>query len=151
MYGRAGLGRNPSGSVTAPKQLILASGSPRRRQLLETIGLSFEVLPADIDETEHVGESAVAYVERVAAEKAAAVAHRLTVAGSSRFVVLAADTTVDLDGSILAKPADAADATRMLRTPLRAHPSGSYRRGGAYLVGDPYRHGHDRCDVCPAQ
>jgi septum formation protein len=102
--------------VTAPKQLILASGSPRRRQLLEMIGLSFEVLPADIDETEHVGESAVAYVERVAAEKAAAVAHRLTVAGSSRFVVLAADTTVDLDGSILAKPADDEDATRMLWT-----------------------------------
>jgi septum formation protein len=101
--------------VTAPNQLVLASGSPRRRQLLETIGLAFEVLPADIDETEHAGEFALAYVERVAAEKAAAVADRLSAAGRSGFAVLAADTTVDLDGSILAKPVDDADAARMLR------------------------------------
>lgn len=95
-------------------QLILASGSPRRRHLLESIGLTFEVLPADIDETEHPGEPARSYVERVAAEKAAAVADRLVADGRSEFAVLAADTTVDLDGSILAKPVDDVDAARML-------------------------------------
>jgi septum formation protein len=101
--------------VTVPSQLVLASGSPRRRQLLETIGLTFEVLPADIDETEHEGELGRAYVERVAAEKAGVVVDRLLGVGRSGFAVLAADTTVDLDGSILAKPVDDADAARMLR------------------------------------
>ena len=99
----------------SPNRLILASGSPRRRQLLETIGLTFEVSPADIDETEHVGESARSYVERVAADKAAAVTDHLMATGQTGFAVLAADTTVDLDGDILAKPVDDADARRMLR------------------------------------
>ena len=92
---------------------MLASASPRRHQLLRSIGLVFEVVPADADETHLPGEAPVAYVERIASVKA-----RLVVQGlddASGTVVLAADTTVDVDGSVLAKPADDADAARMLR------------------------------------
>jgi septum formation protein len=74
------------------------------------LGVIPEVIPADVDETPLMGEEPVAYVRRVAADKAAAVAQRHPDA-----VVLAADTTVDLDGAILAKPADRDDARRMLR------------------------------------
>ena len=93
--------------------LILASASPRRHQLLRSIGLEFEVMPADADETELPDEAPVAYVERIASVKARVVAERL--GSSSRSAVLAADTTVDVDGSILAKPTDDDDAVRMLR------------------------------------
>lgn len=88
-------------------QLVLASASPRRTDLLAAAGYGFEVRPADIDETPHLGERAAAYVERVACEKATAV-------HTPGNVTLAADTTVVVDGTILAKPADAGDATRML-------------------------------------
>lgn len=85
---------------------VLASGSPRRRQLLADLGLDFEVRPADIDETPRRGEAPDRYVLRLAHEKAAVIPGNL---------VLAADTTVDLDGEILGKPADPADAVAMLQ------------------------------------
>lgn len=90
--------------------LILASRSPRRSELLTAAGISFEVLAADIDETPHANESPVAYVERLAIEKARAV---LALRPDAR--VLGADTTVTIDGEILGKPVDEADAFRMIR------------------------------------
>lgn len=100
--------------------VVLASGSPRRLALLEQLGVQPLVKPADIDESPLAGEDPVAYVARLAAEKALAVTAGLfdgpvdgPFAGA---VVVAADTTVDLDGRILAKPDDAADARRMLRS-----------------------------------
>jgi len=88
---------------------VLASGSPRRRQLLETIGLRFAAVPPDIDETPRPDEDPRGYVERLAREKAGAVT------ASTDDVVVAADTTVAFAGQILGKPVDAADARRMLR------------------------------------
>ena len=93
--------------------LILASASPRRKDLLEQIGLTFEVETADIDETPYVAEDPTAYVKRLAEHKAAAVFARQ--ANRSRLVVLGADTTVVARGQILGKPVDEADAARMLR------------------------------------
>lgn len=90
--------------------LILASRSPRRSELLTAAGIPFEVLAADIDETPRDGESPVAYVERLAIEKARAV---LALRPDAR--VLGADTTVTIDGEILGKPVDDADARRMIR------------------------------------
>ena len=90
------------------QRLVLASSSPRRAALLRSAGLEFEIEPADVDETPLPGEQPEAYVARVALDKAAAVD------GAGR-LVLAADTTVDAGGEILAKPVDDADARRMLR------------------------------------
>jgi septum formation protein len=87
--------------------LILASSSPRRREILGGLGLRFAVRPVDLDETPHPGEDPAAYVLRLAREKAAALA-------APGELVLGADTTVVLDGEILGKPADAADARAML-------------------------------------
>ncbi len=87
--------------------LILASGSPRRRDLLHTLGLRFAVRPVDLDESVRPGEEPALYVERLAGEKARAQAQ----AGE---VILAADTIVVLDGEILGKPQDAAEAHRVL-------------------------------------
>lgn len=96
--------------------LILASASPRRKDLLEQIGLTFEVETADIDETPYVAENPTAYVKRLAEHKAAAVfARHVNRADRSRLVVLGADTTVVCAGQILGKPVDEADAARMLR------------------------------------
>jgi septum formation protein len=89
-----------------PPVLVLASGSPRRRQLLEMLGIPIEVRPPHVPEVRNPGESPQAYVERLAREKAASVAGPL---------VLGADTTVVVDGEVLEKPVDAADALRMLR------------------------------------
>ena len=89
-------------------RFVLASASPRRRELLADLGLAFEVRPADIDESVHGGESGPDYVERLAREKARAVAR-------PGELVLAADTTVDLDGDLLGKPADEADARSLMR------------------------------------
>jgi septum formation protein len=90
-------------------RLILASASPRRRDLLGQLGLRFEVSAADIDETPHPGEAAEAYVLRLAREKARTVAARNPGAW-----VLAADTTVVLGSELLGKPRDAAEAVEML-------------------------------------
>jgi septum formation protein len=92
--------------------LILASASPRRRELLTQAGFKFEVCPAHVNEDLKSGEDAIAYVTRLAREKAQAVFDALSDAAA---VVLGADTTVEVDGQILAKPADAMDAARMLR------------------------------------
>ncbi len=87
-------------------RLVLASGSPRRRDLLAQLGLTFTVAPANVDETPRSGERPVALVRRLAAAKAAAV---------DGDPVLAADTIVEVDGSTLGKPVDANDARAMLR------------------------------------
>jgi septum formation protein len=87
-------------------RLILASQSPRRRELLGLLGLSPEIRPASTDEARRPGEAPEAYVRRVAAEKAAAVEGAL---------VLAADTAVVLGDEVLGKPRDPDDARRMLR------------------------------------
>lgn len=91
--------------------LILASSSPRRRELLEKAGVRFSVAPAEVDESLRPGEPAAAYVERLAREKALAVA-RQTAPGDW---VLGADTAVVAAGQILGKPRDQDDAMRMLR------------------------------------
>ncbi|MGO8757663.1 MAG: Maf family protein [Terracidiphilus sp.] len=105
--------------------LVLASASPRRRELLTQAGFRFQVRPAHIPEDSLPGEDPVAYVTRLAREKAEAVYHAIVAnrgdssangAGDpSPLAVLGADTTVTLDNAILGKPADAADAARMLR------------------------------------
>ncbi len=92
-------------------RLILASGSPRRRELLRAAGYEFEVVESGVDEAERPGESAEALAARVAREKALHVAARQ----SEDALVLGADTVVAVEGELLAKPADAADAARMLR------------------------------------
>ncbi len=88
-----------------PPRLVLASQSPRRRELLQQLGLAVDVRPAHADEAVHPGEPPREYVLRVARDKARAVAGD---------VVLAADTAVVLRGEVLGKPRDAADARRML-------------------------------------
>jgi septum formation protein len=97
--------------------MLLASASPRRAQLLAAIGVAFEVVPADVDETPHAGETPDAYVERLAEAKAAHVAAR-----HPGRLVLGADTTVTVDGEILGKAATAREAHAMLqRLAGRAH------------------------------
>lgn len=91
--------------------LILASNSPRRRELLEKAGFRFEVHGVDLDESPQRGEPAADYVKRLAREKALATAQNAP-AGS---LVLGADTVVVAAGQLLGKPKDAADAARMLR------------------------------------
>lgn len=95
--------------MTTPR-IILASQSPRRRQLLSLIGIPHEVEPADVDESVRSGEPPHEYVERLARDKALTVAR-----GHSGAIVVGADTTVVVDGEILGKPESTADARRMLR------------------------------------
>ena len=90
--------------------LILASSSPRRRQLLRQIGLEFVVIPPHVDETQHNGEQPLDYVQRLSLEKARAVANE-----QSTGLVLGSDTIVVLDGQILGKPADEEEAVATLR------------------------------------
>ena len=91
------------------RPLLLASASPRRRELLERVGFAIEVHPADVDEREQPDEAPASYVRRIAHAKAIAVARR------SDLWVLAADTTVTLDGSILGKPESPEEAAKMIR------------------------------------
>jgi septum formation protein len=97
--------------------LILASASPRRRELLAQAGFSFQVHPAHINEDLLPNEEPVPYVTRLAREKALAIYHHDAAQNSdlTQLTVLGADTTVFLDNHILGKPEDAADAARMLR------------------------------------
>jgi septum formation protein len=101
--------------------LVLASASPRRRELLTQAGYSFEVHPAHIPEDPLPNEDPTAYVTRLAREKAEAVFREITNASASEQrasaapQVLGADTIVTLDDHILGKPSDPADAARMLR------------------------------------
>lgn len=97
--------------------LVLASASPRRRELLTQAGYSFTVHPAHIPEDPLPGEEPIAYVTRLAREKAQAVYSQLAgdPALDAALTVLGADTTVTLNEQILGKPEDAQDAARMLR------------------------------------
>jgi len=91
--------------------VILASASPRRRELLSLVGIAHEVRPADIDETLLDGETPTGHAERLARDKA----HKI--AGDNRgAVVIAADTIVVVDGAVLGKPRDTLQATEMLRS-----------------------------------
>lgn len=112
------------------KSIYLASRSPRRRELLRQIGINFEIVPlreaprypADVDETPRAGETPDAYVLRVAREKAQAALAITSVRRLASRPVLAADTTVVRDDAILGKPANVADALRMLESLAgRAH------------------------------
>jgi septum formation protein len=98
--------------VKAAEFIFLASGSPRRRDLLQQIGVSFQVIGVELDETAHADEVPVVYVSRLAEAKAAAGWQRSRALGNAP--VLAADTAVVLDGRILGKPEDMKDAIRML-------------------------------------
>jgi septum formation protein len=102
--------------MTAPR-VILASQSPRRRELLTLVGIPHDVRPADIDETYGPGEQPGPHAQRLAREKAAVVA-----AGEPDALVIAADTIVVVDGDVLGKPRDDAHAAQMLtRLSGRAH------------------------------
>ena len=99
-------------ATTAPTRLILASGSPARRELLERTGIPFTVQPAHIDEPDGAGfTDPRSYVHTAAWLKAAAVAAQV-----SEGLVLTADTVGWLDGHVIGKPADEADARRILST-----------------------------------
>ena len=91
-------------------RVVLASSSPRRRELLSLVGIVHDVLPADIDESYRGGETPAAHAERLAREKATVVAAR-----ASDAVTIGADTVVVVDGDVLGKPRDASHAAEMLR------------------------------------
>ena len=95
--------------INLPK-LILASASPRRAEILEAVGWEFEKHAAEIDETELPNENPADYVQRLAGEKAAAVAEKY-----KNRLVLGADTIVVIENKIIGKPKDLADARKMLR------------------------------------
>jgi len=92
-----------------PQRFVLASASPRRAELLLAAGFDFDVVPGTTDETRHPGESADAYVRRIAEAKARTVREH-----AKGLPILAADTVVIVDDTILGKPTDEADARRML-------------------------------------
>lgn len=95
--------------------IYLASKSPRRRELLEQVGLSFELVDAQIDETPDLGEEPEAYVRRLAIAKSkAGFDNLLKNRGSVDAPVLGSDTTVTIDGQVLGKPRDRAHAREML-------------------------------------
>ncbi len=106
----------------SPRPIYLASRSPRRRELLRQIGVTFELLPlrerpgrpVDVDEAPQAAETAQAYVLRIATEKARTAAAIVAARRAAPRPVLSADTTVVCDGEILGKPRDVADAGRML-------------------------------------
>lgn len=91
-------------------KLVLASQSPRRKELLNVLGIPFSVMPASIDETPLPGELPEQLAARVAREKGTTVASRV-----SQSIILSADTIVTIDGEILGKPQDEKEAFRMLR------------------------------------
>jgi len=100
--------------VPAPRpRVVLASGSPRRLELLTALGIDPIVRPPDLDEGVHAGESPVDYVARLARAKVTVVAAQPDITPDD--LVLAADTTVVLDGEIIGKPSDRADAAEILR------------------------------------
>jgi septum formation protein len=119
-------------------RLILASASPRRAELLQNAGYQFSTLIVDVDERVRPGEAPEAYVRRLAAEKSFAAASKNAADTRVPPIILAADTTVVVDGEILGKPEDDADAARMLRRLAgRRHDvmTGLSLRRGAYEIG----------------
>lgn len=118
--------------MPARLHLLLASASPRRRALLAQIGVVFEVLGVDVDETQYNGESPRAYAQRLALKKAQA-GWRLSARG---IPTLGADTTVELDGQTLGKPADKTRALAMLAAlsgrEHRVHTAVAIVGGGRY-------------------
>jgi septum formation protein len=100
-------------AVRQQQSLVLASASPRRRMILEQLGLGFRVLASGIDESALPGETPERHVERLARDKAAEILQRLAVERDEAWV-LAADTIVVVDDEVLGKPRDDADALRML-------------------------------------
>jgi nucleoside triphosphate pyrophosphatase len=122
--------------MTQPLKLILASGSPRRRQLLGAAGLKFEVLESGVAEVRVEGEPACDYALRMATEKARAVSIRVPDA-----IVVGADTIVVCDSEILEKPSSPFDARRMLRMlSNNTHvviTAFAIARDGSILVSDP--------------
>jgi septum formation protein len=113
-------GRSRRSAVPRHGWIWLASQSPRRRELLDQIGVGYRVLEPDADEdvealeAERPGEAAPAYVQRVTSAKLDAACDRLQRRGAEPAPVLCADTTVALGRELLGKPRDAADAARML-------------------------------------
>jgi septum formation protein len=103
--------RPPLRIIAGLMRLVLASASPRRRELLAKAGVEFEVLPSSLDEAPHAGESPEDYARRVARDKALDAAANL----APDCVVLGADTIVVTGEEILGKPRDTADAARMIR------------------------------------
>jgi septum formation protein len=122
------------------KPIILASASPRRRELLTQIGINFTVITADIDETPLPGENPVKYTVRLAEAKALAV-----LAHQPQATVIGADTIVTIDGQLLGKPCNAADAERMLQ--LLQGRTHQVTTGIAVLTGDETRIGAETTDV----
>ncbi|MDH3291974.1 MAG: Maf family protein [Gemmatimonadota bacterium] len=118
--------------------IVLASGSPRRRHLLEMLGIPHEVVPADVPEEPQDGEQPEVMAVRLATEKAVAVHHRRPDA-----LILAADTVVTIDGQLLGKPVDAADAERMLHI-LSGR---SHRVITAVALALPTGEVRERCDI----
>lgn len=123
------------------RALVLASASPRRRDILRTLGLSFLVDPADVDETVPGGVSVDDLVLRLARDKARTVALRHPEA-----LIIAADTLVELDGVILSKPEGAAHAREMLHTM-----SGRTHRVASGLVLLDAASGEERCRIVETQ
>jgi septum formation protein len=97
--------------IDASRPLVLGSGSPRRREIISALGLPFEVRAADIDESRRAGEPPLDYLARIAEEKLAAV--RARVGAAPHAAILVADTSVVVDGDVLGKPVDVADAARL--------------------------------------
>jgi septum formation protein len=92
--------------------LILGSASPRRREILSSLGIEFRVVPGDVDESRRAGEPPAEYLERIARAKLAGVAARL--AEDEGRAILVADTIVVVDGDVLGKPVDREDSRRLL-------------------------------------
>jgi len=119
-------------------RLVLASASPRRAELLRAAGYAFEIVIADVDESIQPGEAPALYVRRLAAEKSAAAQSGVARAAPHEPIILGADTTVVVDGQILGKPRDDAEAGAMLRRLSgRCHEvlTGVSLRQGAFEVG----------------
>lgn len=99
----------PAGRAVAPRRLVLASASPRRAELLALLGLRFEVVPSNVDESPRPGEAPPDLAERLARDKALAAAPP-----DRPSLIVAADTIVVLDGALLGKPSDREEAARFV-------------------------------------
>src|SRR5271163_3708250 len=123
-------------SIDLRPSLILASGSPRRHALLAAAGFEFVISESGIEESRHEGESGAVFALRMAHEKALSVSRRNPAA-----LIVAADTIVECEGEVLGKPADAADARRVLRMLSgRTHvvvTAYALARGGAIIEAAP--------------